>query len=152
MLYGELCPLFNLGGGIGALRDNIEAATEVFISLWSSPSVVSLSQFPLTIAATVSQDLSLRLLSLCSSLYVFSFRHVLGAGCLSVVPRVVRRFRNVHFPRLGATIAIIVILWQISFLGIRVGEASNPGPAMSTSVPVSDGVTTPLPSTSRSGS
>ena len=50
-----------------------------------------------------------------------------------------------HFPWLGATIAIIVILWQISFLGIRVGEASNPGPTMFTSVPVSDGVTTPLP-------
>ena len=143
-VWGSLHP-FQPWCGIGAMRDNIEAATEVFISLWSSPSVVSLSQFPLTIAAPFPRICLWGLLSLCSSLYAFSFRHVLGACCLSVVPRVVRRFRIVHFPRLGATIALIVILWQISFLGIRVGEASNPGPAMSKSVPVSDGVTTPLP-------
>ena len=130
---------------IGTLRDNIEAATEVFISLWSSPSAVSLSQFPRTIAAPFPRICIWGLLSLCSSLYVYGFWHVLGVCCVSVVPRVFRRFRISHFPRLGATIAIIVILWQISFLGIRVGEASNPGPAMSNSVPVSDGVTTPLP-------
>ena len=82
-------------------------------------------------------------LQLCSSLYVFGFRHVWGlrCPCLLVVPRVVRWLQNLHFPRLGATISIIAILWQISFLGIRVGEASNPGPAMPNFVPVSDGVT-----------
>ena len=86
-----------------------------------------------------------RLLSLCSFLCVYGFRHVLGGCCASVALRAFRRFRISNFPRLGATIATILILWQISFLGIRVGEASNPGPTMSNSVPVSDGVTTPLP-------
>ena len=73
------------------------------------------------------------------------FRHVLGGCCASLTSRVFDRFRISNFPRLGATIAITLVLWQISFLGIRVGEASNPGPTMSNSVPVSDEVTTPLP-------
>ena len=73
------------------------------------------------------------------------FRHVLGGCCASLISRVFDRFRISNFPRLGATTAITLVLWQISFLGIRVGEASNPGPTMSNSVPVSDGVTTPLP-------
>ena len=50
-----------------------------------------------------------------------------------------------RFFRLGATIAVILVLWQIGFNGIRVGGASNPGATMSVSVPASDGVTTPLP-------
>ena len=73
------------------------------------------------------------------------FRHVLGGCCASLISRVFDRFRISNFRRLGATTAITLVLWQISFLGIRVGEASNPGPTMSNSVPVSDEVTTPLP-------
>ena len=143
MHYGELRSLCVLG----ALRDHIEAATEGFISLWSSPSAVSLSQISRTFAAPFSRIWFWGLLSLCSSLYIFGFGHVWGlrCPCLLFVSRVVRWLQNLHFPRLGATISIIVILWQISFLGIRVGEASNPGPALPDFVPVSDGVTTPLP-------
>ena len=49
-VWGALPP-FQPWCVVGTLRDNIEAATEVLISLWSSPFVVSLSQFPQTIAA-----------------------------------------------------------------------------------------------------
>ena len=45
---------------------------------------------------------------------------------------------------LGATTTVVLVLWQVSFLGIRVGEASNPRPTMSNLVPASDGVSTPL--------
>ena len=49
------------------------------------------------------------------------------------------------FTHLCATLAALVILWQISLNGIRVGEASNPGPPALNSVQASDGVTVPLP-------
>ena len=39
-----------------------------------------------------------------------------------------------------ATCILILVLWQTGFTGIRVGEASTPGPTVS----ASDGVTTPL--------
>ena len=103
------------------------------------------SHFPRIVAAPFLRICFWGLLSLCSSLCVYGFRHVLGGCCASLASRVFDRFRISNFPRLGATIAITLVLWQISFLGIRVGEASNPGPTMSSSVPVSDGVTTPLP-------
>ena len=74
---------------IGTLRDDIEAASEVFISLWSA---VSLSQFPRTIAAPFPRICVWGLLSLCSFLCVYGFRHVLGGCCASVAPRALRRF------------------------------------------------------------
>ena len=141
---GALC-IFQSWCVIGTLLDDTEAASEVFISLWSSPSAVSLSHFPRTVAAPFPRICFWGLLSLCSSLCVYGFRHVSGSCCAPLASRVFGRFRISNFPRLGATIAITLVLWQISFLGIRVGEASNPGPTMSNSVPVSDGVTTPLP-------
>ena len=88
----------------------------------------------------------------------------LGALCLSCAPglsrcmgRGVAPFASVVSGRsrtqprtpsifqIGATttgaLILILVLWQTGFTGIRVGEASNPGPTVS----ASDGVTTPLP-------
>ena len=94
---------------------------------------------------TVSQDLLLG-----SSLSVLAFMcsglpNIWGRCCASSASRVSSRLRFSSFSRLGATIAVTLVLWQISFFGIRVGEASNPGSTTSNSVPASDGVTTPPP-------
>ena len=126
-IRGALC-IFQPWCVIGTLLDDTEAASEVFISLWSSPSAVSLPhRFP---------GSAFLVFSVCPRLCVFyRFRHVLGGCCASLASRVFGRFRISNFPRLGATIAITLVLWQISFLGIRVGEASNPGPTMSNSLP-----------------
>ena len=45
-----------------------------------------------------------------------------------------------------ATMAVLVISWQISLNGIRVGEASHPGPPASNVTQASNGETVPLPS------
>ena len=126
---------------IGTLRDNIEGSR--------IPVVVAIRGLFDSISSnnrrTVSQDLHLG--SSQSVLVFVCLRFSARFGCLLCfcyspdLPPV----SDLAFPRLGATIALIVILRQINFLGIRVGEESNPGPTMSISVPVSDGVTTPLP-------
>ena len=49
------------------------------------------------------------------------------------------------FSHFCATLEFVLILWQISFNGIRVGEASNPGPSALNSSQASNKVTIPLP-------
>ena len=71
---GALC-IFQPRCVFGTLLDDTEAASEVFISLWSSPSAVSLSHFPQTVAAPFPRICFWGLLSLCSSIcFRFSAR------------------------------------------------------------------------------
>ena len=129
----------------GTFLGGAEALSEVFISLWSSPFAVSMSHFPCIVAAPFPRICFWGLLCLCWLSCIFGLRHVLGRCCVSLASRVSSRSRFLRFSWLGATIAVILVLWQMSFFGIRVGEAANPGPTMSNSVPASDGVTTPVP-------
>ena len=60
-------------------------------------------------------------------------------------PRHVAFGRFVRFTLFCATLAVLVISWQISLNGIRVGEASLPGPPALNVAQASNGVTVPLP-------
>ena len=135
--------IFHSQCAFGTLLDDTEAFSKVLISLWSSPSVVSLSHFPRIVAAPFPRICFWGALCLFLPSCVSGLRNISGRCCASPASRVSSRSRFSSFSWLGATITLV--LWQISFLGIRVGEASNPGPTTSNSVPASDGVTTPLP-------
>ena len=85
-VWGALC-IFQPWCVIGTLLDDTEAASEVFISFWSSPSAVSSSHFPRTAAAPFPRICCWGLLSLCSSLCVYVFSARFGwLLCLSYFP------------------------------------------------------------------
>ena len=121
------------------------AIDEVSVTLWPTPGAVYL---PLGgcqryVAAPYIKQALLCFLGLSLAGRSRGFMSRGGAPFLSVSGRSQARSRAPFVFLFGATATciLILVLWQTGFTGIRVGEASNPGPTVS----ASNGVTTPLP-------
>ena len=108
------------------------AIIEVFISLWSSLFAIPLPYcFSRMVAAPFSKHYLLGALCLSCLSCVHGMKRSVSRCGVSLASMVSSLSWSFRFFRLGATIAVVLVLWQISFTGIRVGEASNPGPTMS---------------------
>ena len=121
----------------GYLRDGSGVFTEAFLSLRPLPQAICLREIIAPVSKYYFHFCFCFLVALCLCLLsrVSSSRHCVcrcGTSLASLVPS--RSWSWLHrFPRLATILALTLVLWQISFNGIRVGEASNQGPTVSNS-------------------